>query len=63
MIHEVTGCENCPVCRKEEPPMDGYFCGYKEADGIWIEADTDGNPVTPSWCPLKKEDIVIKLVQ
>lgn len=69
MIHEVTGCDpltdyQCPFLRygKYGDP----YCGHPSAVELDLnerEIDEDGgNRIkTPAACPLKKEDIIIKL--
>ena len=64
MNKEVTGCLDCPLSNM--PDMHpGYRCvlKLKNKNGKWlyIEEAEDGMPITPNWCPLKKEPITISI--
>lgn len=56
---EVKGCSDCPMCSPNYNEGIGYVC---DADKLqrFIQED-DFQPVTPSWCPLKIEPIIITL--
>lgn len=61
MIHQVTGCMFCPFETDQRclHPKSGA-----ESVSVYVNnfGEQDGDPY-PVWCPLKKEDIVIKLVK
>lgn len=61
MIQEVTCCNDCPF-KKLYPGIDyGYaFCHHPNSPDppFGMIANYE---ITPDFCPLKKEDIVIKL--
>lgn len=62
MIHEITGCKNCPMANFSE--WEYSQCMYPSPDvgNLWDNyfRDVDEGE-SPSWCPLKKEDITIQL--
>lgn len=58
MTQEVIGCVNCPFFYLSFYDSSNNCSISKEAT---IERDKEFNPITPSWCPLKKESITIIL--
>lgn len=61
MEHVVKGCDDCPL----RSIMDNeYWCEHPfKKGGTHIKDDLNGNPITPSDCPLFKEPLTIKLVE
>ena len=62
---EVKGCDNCPFCDMLDMAP-GYMCNLRKKgdDGKYLtikEARNAHGPVTPAWCPLKKEPITISI--
>lgn len=67
----VTGCKDCPfLIENDRPPIEniGMFCSVLETGSnhrfnpdFKIEEDENFDPVTPNFCPLKKEPITIHL--
>lgn len=63
MTKTVTGCNDCPFTAMSL----GFASGEVEADCNHPETEIynlemkDKKVITPSWCPLKKESIEIKL--
>ena len=57
MVVNINGCENCPGSFIEG---DFYACKFKDIGDI--KEESDGMPITPVWCPLKENDINLKLV-
>lgn len=60
MIHEVTSCADCPFT--------GEFdnCYHPSTDWESLANNISKHlydKTYPEWCPIKKEDIVIKLVK
>lgn len=62
----VTGCIDCPLVQCSDlnwacchPKLALSNIDYK--DKILKENDNI-NPITPDWCPLKEEELTIKLV-
>lgn len=51
MVIKVTGCSDCPF----------YDCGSCRAgwDDV-IDEDDEENPITPDWCPLTKDHIIVQ---
>lgn len=68
MEKEITGCKDCPFCR-ENDMASGYSCNLDEKiseKGVFLSSRTIKqnrfwNPVNPSWCILKTEEVLIKL--
>jgi hypothetical protein len=55
---EVTSCRNCKFCI-ENDMSNTYRCNIDVTNkNIYINSMY--RPITPSWCPLKKEDCIIK---
>ena len=53
---KVTGCKDCPF------HTDCFVFGRCEAkDRKTITYNFDDRPITPTWCPLKKEPITIEI--
>lgn len=56
---KVTGCMDCPFSTTDR----GYICRLDEQrPKRKIEEDENFNPITPVWCPVKKNDIVVKYI-
>lgn len=61
MEHIIKGCSDCCLKSTYE---DMYWCEHPfKRGGTHIKEDDDGNPITPSDCPLFKEGLTIKLVE
>lgn len=66
----ITGCKNCPCLQfLEEKSKDEMFsCGLQSNKTMTVPfticfSDSKTpiyKPVTPFWCPLKKESVIIK---
>lgn len=54
---DVLGCKDCPFC-KENDMFAGYNCRVMDNDEI-IKQDKMFDPITPDWCPLKKDVIKV----
>lgn len=55
---EVKGCSDCPMCFPDDISV-SYSCLLNK-DGLF-DVDKNYLPITPSWCPLKIEPIIITL--
>ena len=57
----ITGCHDCPMCDMNDM-CSGYSCrmikGIKEDKHI--EDSKQFQPITPKWCPIKKQSIIFK---
>jgi hypothetical protein len=60
MNKEVKGCADCPFLYKADPRH--FTCTHPDAPRLVIDAK-NGIPITPGWCPLKKEPITISIKQ
>lgn len=60
MEQEVTKCSECPMFASHFDGWGGCHCNHPETAGDDLESfKTDYG--FPDWCPLKKEEITIKL--
>lgn len=58
MEHEIAGCFNCSLCLVGAD----FTCVHPGTDNALIEVEEEtGAPITPDWCPLRKEPLIIKL--
>ena len=56
----VNGCSDCPFCY-EYDMGNGYGCKL-ESDTKTIKQTKFFQPITPNWCPLKNQEVVVKIV-
>lgn len=61
----ITGCFDCPACDMLDMAP-GYGCNLKKRDDqgeyLYIEESKKTyTPITPEWCPLKKESIILEM--
>lgn len=58
----IKGCEDCPAV--DRSGWGGHTCNLEEKDnlvpGTIIPEDKRYIPITPDWCPLKKQPILLK---
>lgn len=60
MIHEVKGCADCCFCLRNIDRED--FCSHPKApEDCIVEPNHTLDGIYAPFCPLKKEDITIKL--
>ena len=57
VVKEVSGCSDCHF----------YDCGmcklsYMDGFSDVIDEDEEENPITPKWCPLKKNPVLIQII-
>jgi|WetSurMetagenome_2_1015567.scaffolds.fasta_scaffold263482_1 hypothetical protein len=61
IIHNITGCKDCPCCNAFDMAI-GYECKLSDIEKTGeIKRSKVYNPITPKWCPLKKNDVILKL--
>ena len=61
MIKEVNGCDNCPF--EYEPEQGGNYCMHPNSpDKCYISHDSKWQLITPDWCPLKTEEVVVRFI-
>jgi len=64
MVEEVSKCSNCPYCQYDQ--LGGYHACTMTHVRSWVYKEIDEiarlNGPVPEWCPLRKEDITIKLI-
>lgn len=62
---EVSGCDNCPGCSYTDRA--GFECIFSKMDELGqiesIEENGFAEPITPTWCPLKKSSLTISIKQ
>lgn len=61
----IKGCKNCPVIDMNDF-CPGWQCHLEEKENnsdpyTIIQNDKKYIPITPDWCPLKKQSILLKL--
>jgi hypothetical protein len=56
----VTGCKDCPMYATHLDGWGGCHCNHPETEGNDLE--NHDNETVPDWCPLKREEITIKLI-
>lgn len=54
----VTGCSDCPFIFSYDIAV-GYGCKI-DADDRTIKESKKYQPITPEWCPLKSNNLLIK---
>ncbi len=60
MEKQVTGCIDCPFSYSFDISI-GYGCTLDNSDRTIKQHTKKYIPIDPEWCPLKEEDITIKL--
>jgi len=63
MEHKVKGCSDCNFNIRREEYIYSY-CGHPahpNNNGIPDDEDKLFEPITPDWCPLKKQPITISI--
>ena len=58
---EVKGCSDCPLV--EGWTLNYFYCQMYAKGGRIIRHDKNDMPITPAWCPLKTEPIIITINQ
>ena len=58
-IRIITACIDCPFCEKN---VDDPYCIIDSIE-IYLQLDENNNPITPNWCPLKKQPILVTYEQ
>lgn len=56
----VTGCKDCPF-KYEYDMAFGYGCKIDSSDRTIKKSKKNYQPIDPEWCPLKTDDILVKL--
>lgn len=57
---KINGCFNCPLCDMNDMGG-GYSCRLEKYPNNQIDEDYEKfQPITPDWCPLKKESVEFK---
>lgn len=55
----ISGCKDCPLCDMNDMSS-GYSCKLPGSPDKTIKESDKYYPVTPEWCPIKKNDIIFK---
>jgi hypothetical protein len=69
MEQVVTGCKDCPMYSVDDSndSLIVYnYCHHRSHATVTvqdIDLDKESNPITPDWCPLKREPITITFKQ
>lgn len=57
---KISGCNDCPFCNMNDMAS-GFNCQIEKRYDI--EESEQLQPITPSWCPIKKEDVLITQIR
>jgi len=55
----ISGCTDCPCCDQNDF-CSGYTCNLKDAPKNQIKESKTFQRITPKWCPLKNNDLILK---
>lgn len=55
----INGCSDCPLCKKNDMGS-GYYCQLKEHPDNYIPESKVFQPITPDWCHVKENNVVLK---
>lgn len=63
IIREITGCAGCPFCDSLDMAP-GYLCKlFTPQEERYIKEDKHAFPITPEWCPLIENNILVKMIK
>lgn len=52
----ITGCNDCPFCVRDTEQAEHYCILKSESE---LESFSFNEPITPQWCPLKTQPIIV----
>lgn len=58
IVKEITGCVDCPFCDENDMGI-GYSCRIKVFDNH-IKETKKFQKITPEWCPIKEQPLIIR---